>query len=1355
MTAVQIGSYCSDFVIEDPIAIDEGTYYVRIDPTTNKRMYLAVNQSRSFQEVESPIVQPTGVGARTWVANDFKVRLHWDRTLTPIFENSSIIIPQNEIRYSSSVAAPNPDASKTTVRYNTTNGSISLRTSQSAPTSTNFGPISSLDSYSKLTSGTVLTYTPTSVAPEEVEQSQALVYFVHDDDDNGSVITATTQKRYLIINPSTPGTISTIDLFRPEVTEAMVNQTRYRINKKKDLETDAVNYSIDVFRSSVTGTIPNTSSDLTYREIKNFTFVLAGTRATSFEGTKITTADGVTFVAATQIFDKSIADLYGDLSLGLFKLWKDGTDTGLYLGYDCPTPTAGTCSSALSLLVREYYNFLDPTSSCQFRMYNLGGDNEYMILITEPRSSPPRRLMFKPTGSGTLTYTPVTATKEERGWTLERVDDSNHTVRLRWNYPGSPVPDSFTGADVATASYLQVSDSETSVSMTSQASASVFVCIHCSRIDEQTGTCATDTTILIDHDLDYTTPLSPYVPALLGQAPDAPVPIIPLFRIEDQAGQQMVVSDEKGEISFQAGTGDDFFTTQTGIITIQQKNLGVVFIGTMSTSGRYLYAKYTAPSVTFVAATNPNVSDGFGWIPNFSSSIITWYPAGSPAPANPIPLDSRITRLIRNFSARVDPNSYDPNDNTYEVILETIDPSVTFSTVQNPPSGVTIVGTRATFRTQAAAVPGTSPVNCSPGGGPASPVSTSLIIRATTNPGGILDGLTIRVPEAPCPVIQSTSPGPPSVSGTSVTLRNFTVSNMDSSGLVEVTLRAVGSPGSAAPGFVTPTTYSQISSAAGFTVSGLVRNTRYAGPSLLFRNTRSRKQVGFTMAQGFQTPDLPPVPQPSTGTIQTRLLGTIVNVATAGVAAASSPRATIGGNSPVSPLTLPTTVQVNPVTLLEMSPGGLPAGLSLVPALRFTGGNGLNVSISPPSSPAGTRNLVTIAMVFRPTAYGATGGSNGFHTLFASGGGFNTGSLHIFINANGKFIIAFSGASWNNRSITGTGSNTGTDWSPFDIYVNTVNMLIITLNRTTGKATVRHNGQSTTMTADFSGSGVQSIFGPGINTVNIGDWVQNDGGSRRFIGNIAEVLLYDGVALNQFESMTLENYFRTAYPAFGSPVTPMSGPPPPTITISSASASSVTYSTTNTVTSVTGSYTINSNPAVSITSSLPTSGGTFTPTPAITQTSSTQNVSLSLTATGPGGSATATTTFTVAAQTRTFNGSTVSFNSFGTSFVIVPGGGGRNIDGTGAGTIYFIEPINNSQISLSNKTIPAFAVGGVIRFTKGVSSNYFAKITSVISPTLYVIFYDNSGTRLNNINVVFTPGGNASALYDPNATGFN
>ena len=842
---IQIGSFCSDYVIQDPPLVDypgasDGAYYRRIDPTTNKMYYLAINTAGTVIEVENPIE-----GTTSLTINHFKLKLLWNRTLVPVLD-SGVLTPINELRYLSSVeklGAFQPIMVKVSPAVNNpTEITLRAATGITVPNSSAI----TLNQFSAVTgNSTILKYTQTPDPPTSVTRGN-LVYLVDNDDDNNNVITSSTTKRYLIVVPpsssSSPPNVGILDLFKPEVTEAMINQTLFRINKKVSLEnSNDITYSIDVFRTNITGSRPNTSSTLNYREINldARTGITMGTIVDPndgfFTGTSIL-YNSRSYIVARDILDKSISDLYGELSLGLFTLWDSvnnrETNPKLYLGYDCSTP-GNTCATASRLVVREYFNYLQPTRSCQFRMYDLG-NNEYMILVTDPFANPPTRLVMKPKSDGTIEFRQLTAiTKEERGWHLEPVDSAKQTVRLRWNYPSSPLPDAqASGAGI----YISV-DSSNVVRASLQISASTFVCIRCSYIDEETGTCAPNKPMYIDHDLDYISSPRLVSPTPLGLARNAPTSI-ENFKIQRNSDQkQMVVSDD-GFVSF-GDVGDMFFTTRTGILTLQEQQAGTVFIATQAQapSGEYLYAKYTVgspPNLRFVAATNPSVADGFGWIISGNNTIRM---SSSPVPITQF---TGIT-ILKDVSVTIDPASYDKENDRYTVTFSALNPNDRITNV----NGLANYDTNTRTAIVQASLP-RSPVTSPPS---FSPSVNTLNVTAVVNGKNV--PVSIQIPEAPKPVVtRIPASADLTPSRTGVTVRNLEITNMDRNATVTFSLRATGSATSISPTGGS-TTYGDFSS--GFLIQGLTASTTYTAPSFTVVHSRNKNPISFTVPGTFTT----------------------------------------------------------------------------------------------------------------------------------------------------------------------------------------------------------------------------------------------------------------------------------------------------------------------------------------------------------------------------------------------------------------------------------------------------------------------------------------------------------------------
>lgn len=1003
---INIGSYCSDFVIVDPVPQTYVGCFRRIDSATNRIYYLILNQSSGFQEVEHPIIQPST--GRAYILDDFQLNVHWDRTIKPVVENS-IITPQNILRYVSSNSRPTPSASNI-IKFDL--DSLTLRT-DSNPTTTR--GVLSLFPFSSVSSGQYTVTYSSSECPYTLEKG-SLVYLVNDDDDNKSIITATTQKRYLIIAPPKPITIGELNLFKPEVTESMVKQTMYRINKQTSLADGiTVRYSFDVFRENTQGNTPTEISTNTYREIgltyPEFTIDpndVRGTTGDGFKDTKITRTmqDGtiVKYVSTPEVMDKTLADLYGELSLGLFKLWKNNADTDMYLGYDCNTPGL-TCSGNRQLVIRKYFNYLKPSASCQFRMYDLG-NNEYMILVTDPFSNPPARFIMRPDSNGALQFVNPTSslTKEERGWHLEPVNnpvqgDNSRLVRLRWNYPSSPLP----GAAVGTPGIYISVDTNNAVSASLQASASTFVCIRCTRIDEETGTCASNQPMYVDQDLDYLTSPVLVSPTAINVARTTATAIESNLRFSRTSdGQLMKVTDD-GSVSFvNDGTESTFFTTRAGIITYEEQKVpkNYVFVAKQTANSQYIYAKYVAgspPNLKFVAATNPNVADGFGWI--IDGDTIAAAPTTSPAPRSPQTIGLTI---LRHFRASF--GSYDVENDDYTV---TFNSNKNFSSITQGAGGnlrsITWSATTgsALVRATAPRSPVTSP--------PSFPQNTKSFTVSATFDDGTNTSLNLIVPEPPKPEITRTAVID-GVGSYGLDITNLVISNMNSSATVTVRLRAIGSPGSASPSFQAggSSTYGDFLRASGFSISGLTPNTRYSAPSFTIVNSRNQNPISFTMTDNFTTSPLPVV------VLSPTVLITSYSQTSITYTTSNSPTTVTGffGTSSNGPWTQITS---------SSSPVRLSTGTSF-PTTSST----VSISISQSSSvqtfyfkldatnTAGTNSATTSSALSVPASPSATGGGSTFNGFTRS----TAGTGYVSVSASAAGVPHTNGTQFNNILIT-------------------------------------------------------------------------------------------------------------------------------------------------------------------------------------------------------------------------------------------------------------------------------------------------------------------------------------------------
>ncbi len=824
MAAVQIGSYCSDFIIQDPAASygGPGIYYRRVYPNTNRTFYLYIETSTNkLVEIETPFVQPTPPLA----LSQFQIVLTWDKSVKPVYDSTLGIAPGSDMRNvagtgTTSLVAYKNSATTIKVRYGSGGND-----SQAKGTSADAG----LKSYSS-TTDTPVEYTQTDVPPYTVERSANAVYLVDDRDNDRGVVTSSTEMRYLNVRaegsyPDPPFLV--YNLYTPGVTEAMIKRACYRINKKTCLDPTYVYplvYTVDVFRGSPAA-ISNPSGG-TYLEDPRFNITngnVIGTSADGFLGTTVTFKD-IDYIVTNLVNDKSIADLFGDFSIGLFKLsYPFGTPTSLYLGYDCKTVSStGTCTAAdastkKTMVLKDYFIFRQPMYSCQFRMYNLG-TNEYMLRIVDPDSTATRiTLRVSDTATPALTMnddttTPVTMT--ERGWSLENQGGGN-LVKLRWNYPE-------TSATLATTQlanmYLSITDNVPS--LTAVGTANTFVCVKCSKIDPVTGTCSGESTMYIDDDMDSRTSMVPASNYALSGVPARRIQENFTIMVSSSPVLFANVFDDGVVDSVPIG-GDRFFTTQSGVTTLTQRTSpspipGVVFIGTEVSGGEILYAKLTGTDTKFVRATPPTVEEGFGWRvttpdavnkPN-ERTITSYLDATKGFMGNST--TTKYTFTVNNPNISVNTGAYDPETNTYPLTV-TATASVAYK-----------IGTGSWTGPYAA------PLNAAPG--------TTYSFRGNGYSDQTTLGLgetQVYVPPAPDIEIPTT---PPTKSATynSITVSGGVVTNIgNTNSSVVLTATASGSTINSSP--VTYGTYVT----SGVTVTGLSPNTAYTLGMVFYRGSRT------------------------------------------------------------------------------------------------------------------------------------------------------------------------------------------------------------------------------------------------------------------------------------------------------------------------------------------------------------------------------------------------------------------------------------------------------------------------------------------------------------------------------------
>jgi len=676
--AVQIGSYCSDFIIQDPTASYGGSdiYYKRVHPNTNRTFYLYIDSvNNKLLEIETPFVQP----ATALTISQFRIVLTWDKSVKPVYDSTLGIAPGSDMRNVSGTGTTPLVAYKnsaTTIRVRYAHSSTGDKDSQLKTSSTD----PSLKSYSS-TSDTPVEYTETSVPPYTVERSANAVYLVDDRDNDRGVVTSSTEMRYLYVradgtHPDPPFLV--YNLYTPGVTEDMIKRACYRINKKTSLDTNYIGpllvYTVDVFRGSPAAV----GTGGTYLEDSRFGITngnVRGTSADGFLGTTVTFDGVVDYIVTNLVNDKTIADLFGDFSIGLFKLsYPTRTNTDLYLGYDCKTVSAtGTCSGSgdgkKTMVLKNYFIFRQPMYSCQFRMYNLG-TNEYMMRIVDP-DAPGTRVTLRVNDTPALTMnddTTTPVTMAERGWSLENQGGGN-IVKLRWNFPETSA---LSAATKIANMYLSITNNVPS--LTNDTSANTFVCVKCSKIDPVTGTCSGESTMYIDDDMDSTTSMVPASNYALSGVPIARIETS--FTISKGSPSPLFANVfDDGATEFVSSNGDRFFTTQTGVTTLTQRTSpGAVFIGTEISGGEILYAKLTGSDTKFVRATPPTVEEGFGWrvtVPNAAKpnerTIVAYLDSNKGFMGGGT--STTYTFTVNNPNIVVTTGAYDPETNTYPLTV--------------------------------------------------------------------------------------------------------------------------------------------------------------------------------------------------------------------------------------------------------------------------------------------------------------------------------------------------------------------------------------------------------------------------------------------------------------------------------------------------------------------------------------------------------------------------------------------------------------------------------------------------------------------------------------------------------------
>lgn len=654
----QIESYCADFQVNPPYASAvTATYYRRNHPTINgayKYIFYTVG-SASLTEIDEPIeiAQPPALSR-------FNIGLTWDDSLsTSSYVQGNKIYTPMDLRLVDGISP-----ARIVVEYDDMTDLLTLK----------FDATQNLRSItdSNIPASNTRTYYKTTVAPRTIERGTSLVYFVNEDDDNSSIVSKTTPMRFFTLFNNNLNQAFEIDLFTPQVTEGMVKQTAFRINKITSLDPTigSVSYSLDVFgKNSVSAAPPTQSAGGSDWNLQNVhlvpgyaidTITGSGTTSTSFHGTVITLLNGNRYVAVQNVFDKSINELFGDFSMGLFKLYTNDEETNMYLGIE-----------SSSLVIKDYFRFTNhPAYSCQFRMYDIGG-NQFMLVINGN--------YVRVTDAGNISITTTQPTQKETGWSIERVDPTINLVSLKWNYPGEL-------ASRPTNKYLRIEGTTVTIDPLS-ANANIFVCYKCSYLDPITGTCMSLTNQYIDDDMNSSTVPKIASPMGLRDARDAPVMTIrnvSIFLQSSPPDMSLKVSND-GTIRFDSNTpADKLFFTKTGMTTSQKNTQNLYFIGKMTYSSKILYAKWSTTAAEFVYATRPNVEDGFGWIIGQD----TIQPSSTSGITNPFDLFydnpgavANGTRYSFYYGMRVSVGAYNMEGDFFPLTV-TFTPTITTSSIK-------------------------------------------------------------------------------------------------------------------------------------------------------------------------------------------------------------------------------------------------------------------------------------------------------------------------------------------------------------------------------------------------------------------------------------------------------------------------------------------------------------------------------------------------------------------------------------------------------------------------------------------------------------------------------------------------
>jgi hypothetical protein len=1057
------------------------------------------------------------------------------------------------------------------------------------------------------TSDTVVEYTETNIPPYTVERSDTPVFLVDDRDNDRGVVTSSTTMRYLFVRPDK--TVSIYDLYTPGITETIIRRACYRINKKTSLADGTTIYTVDLFRGSPAA-VGAGSCYLEYDQFNITSADVQGSASTAFAGTQVSFG-GIDYIVTTEVDDKSVADLFGDFSIGLFKLsYPVGTDTNLYLGYDCNAPTgAGVCSSATDkkMIIKDYFIFRKPIYSCQFRMYDLG-TNEYMMRLVDPDTTSNRITLrvdepaqATPQTPPSLTTNTNDPTLTERGWSLVK-QGSGVLIKLKWNFT-KDYEQLITTSYLQNYSYLRVENNVPSI--TSEANANTFMCVKCTKIDPVTGTCSSETSMYIDDDMNPSTSPVLYSPLAISGVP--PVIIEENFTLNITSSPTSFANVfDDGVVRFES-SGDRFFTTQSGVTTLSQRSpvpRGVVFIGTTVTGGEILYAKLTGSTTKFVRATPPTVEEGFGWLvttpnsANPSERNIVSYLDGSKGFMG-YTTTTTFTFTVNNPKITVTPGSYDPNTNRIPLTVSL-----------NPTSAIVAykTGTGGTFSGASTTIHG-AVVNALPGtlyrfkgsetnsalGTAETQVYTQSApsLSITTNP--TIGTVTFdTIPVSNNGVVANIGTTNSSVV---VTATPTTGAVIKSTPVSYVTYRTSGVT---VP--VNPSTTYRVSidfyrdsiDGTGTDTVGATLSTNTvtpAGPSIgtVTVSAGPPISVGYTVTGGSLS--IPPTiyyfrqststPVPTSASTWLPLGDGIVSTSSAAPTSTGSVNMNIvpdqstnyyyffkvgnvigTGSAYVLASTLPSIANVEKQLI-----GGSGAGATnipttgttdstlvnssgTVPVITYSGSNTMNIPITSKS-----RTKITYVIVFR-TGTDVTE----IQSLVSSTGTWTTGSLHVNIQ-NSTIIVACNGYSL----IEGN----STDWTiPGNpISASTSYMLVLSIDSVSQTMNLRLNGSP--YWKEFNNSPI-NILG-NTNGLNIGNWSGDSG--RGLNGKVAEFIFYNDVSLSGSDIVLVENYIRTKYTFTGTGTQVSANPSTP------ATILSITHwfdgSSTNKVRSGTNSITVN------------------------------------------------------------------------------------------------------------------------------------------------------------------------------------